>query len=99
MMADSELETVEERARALLGTEVRYRGTLCRAIELLDEPARLILEDGDHATHVQADQHGDAHRKVPKTYTIHLYHTGPHGEVTTHPDAASLLASNPPAAS
>ncbi|MFO8155583.1 MAG: hypothetical protein ACQERR_06750 [Pseudomonadota bacterium] len=99
MMPEPELETVEEQTRALLGTEVRYRGTLCRAIELLDEPARLILEDGDYATHVQSDQHGDAKRRVPRIYTIHLYHTGPHGELTIHPDLASLLASNPPPSS
>ncbi len=99
MMAESALESVEAHARALLGTEVNYRGTLCRVIEFIEDPARLVLEDGNHATHVQSDQHGEAHRRVPRTYTIRLYHIGPHGEATTHPDAASLLASNPPPAS
>jgi len=81
---------IEERARDLLGRAVNYRGHACRVVELLGDPPALILQDEASGTEMQANQHGEAHRRVPRTYTVALYHYNAAGEREVHPDFHAL---------
>lgn len=58
--------------RSLIGRRARYQGQLYEILEVLqDEPPALVLQNCSHTT-IQADQHGEAHRRVPETVTIPL---------------------------
>lgn len=55
----------------LIGQEVNHEGRACKIIEILeDEIPAVILQHHEHQTSIQADQHGEAHRKVPSTITL-----------------------------
>ncbi|ALP53398.1 hypothetical protein Tel_09675 [Candidatus Tenderia electrophaga] len=56
--------------RNLIGQEVDYDGRRCKIIEILEDIPALILQHHDPSTTIQADQHGEAHRKVPGTITL-----------------------------
>jgi hypothetical protein len=57
--------------RNLIGYEVHYEGRPCKIIEILeDDILAVILQHHEHQTTIQADQHGEAHRKVPSTVTL-----------------------------
>ncbi len=71
----------------LIGHEVEFAGSLCQIIEILEDGPALILQQRQHLTTIQADQHGEAHRRVPATITIQVYEQ--HG-VTLHADFHSL---------
>ncbi|HFQ91495.1 MAG TPA: hypothetical protein ENK29_01305 [Chromatiales bacterium] len=58
--------------RQLIGRQARYHGTRYEIIEVLEDESMLVLEDcEDHKT-IQADQHGEAHRRVPQTLSLHI---------------------------
>lgn len=58
--------------RKLIGRQARYHGVKYEVIEVLEEEPALVLEDcEDHKT-IQADQHGEAHRRVPQTITLRI---------------------------
>lgn len=61
-----------EQLREMIGLRVRYHNVDCQIVEVLEDGPALILEDLEHHISIQADQHGEAHRKVPKTYTIKI---------------------------
>ena len=55
----------------MIGLQVKYHDTYCRVVEILDDGPTIILEDMEiQNISIQADQHGEAHRRVPQTYTI-----------------------------
>jgi hypothetical protein len=56
--------------RQYLGEYVSYQGTVYEIIEVLEEYPALVLQDCEEHTTIQADQHGEAHRRVPQTHTI-----------------------------
>jgi hypothetical protein len=56
--------------RHYLGRSVTYQGSVYEIIEVLDEPLALVLQDAEQHTTIQADQHGEAHRRVPQTRTV-----------------------------
>lgn len=56
--------------RNLIGHEVHYEGRRCKIIEVLEDIPAVILQQHEHHTTIQADQHGEAHRKVPRTITL-----------------------------
>lgn len=62
-----------ERLRTLIGHEVQYDGIDCQIIEILEDGPALILQHRHHVTTIQADQHGEAHRRVPTTITIQVF--------------------------
>jgi len=69
-MSDT-LPTTEE-MRRWIGREVAYEGRVCRIVELLEDQGALVVEcTGDERT-IQANQYGDATRRVPRTLTIPL---------------------------
>lgn len=59
-----------ERLRNLIGKEVSHNGKSCHIIEVLEDGPALILQQSEFLTRIQADQHGEAHRKVPTTITV-----------------------------
>ena len=62
-----------EQLRNMIGMKVRYRGVQCQIVEVIEEDMALILADGESHLGIQADQHGEAHRKVPKMYTVKIF--------------------------
>jgi hypothetical protein len=58
--------------RRLLGGRARYHDEVFEIIEVLEDGPALVLQHIGSQTTIQADQHGDAHRRVPKTVTLHL---------------------------
>jgi hypothetical protein len=62
-----------ERLHNLIGHEVEFAGSLCQIIEILEDGPALILQQRQHLTTIQADQHGEAHRRVPTTITIQVF--------------------------
>lgn len=61
-----------EQIRDMIGLQVKYHDVYCRVVEVLEDGPSIILEDMERHISIQADQHGEAHRRVPKTYTISL---------------------------
>lgn len=57
--------------RKLIGGRARYQGELYEIIEVLEDEPALVLQNCEHKT-IQADQHGEAHRRVPETVTLKL---------------------------
>lgn len=61
--------------RKLIGGRARYHDEIYEIIEVLEDGPALVLQNYDHKT-IQADQHGEAHRRVPETVTLTLPLTG-----------------------
>jgi hypothetical protein len=59
-----------DRLRNLIGREVDYEGRRCTIIEVLEEGPHVILQHQEVNITIQPDQHGEAHRKVPRTITL-----------------------------
>ena len=56
----------------MIGARARYQDETYQVIEVLEDGPAIVLQQlGDHTT-IQADQHGDAHRRVARTLTLHL---------------------------
>lgn len=73
------------RLAVLIGREVNYNGTLCQIVEILEDGPALVLQYHNYA--IQADQHGEAHRKAPNTTIIPIYDRDGDG---WHPEFISL---------
>lgn len=59
------------RLRTLIGLRARYHGRTYEILEVIEDEPALVLQDESHST-IQADQHGEAHRRVPATVTVRL---------------------------
>ena len=59
--------------RDLIGYEVEFDGTTCQIIEVIEDGPALILQHLHQHSTIQADQHGEAHRRVPSTITVPVY--------------------------
>lgn len=55
--------------RGLIGLRVRFQECDCRVIEVLEDGPSIVLQ-ADFDCVIQHNQHGDAHRQVPRTITI-----------------------------
>ena len=55
--------------RGLIGLQVHYMHCNCVIVEVLEDGPSIVLR-ADEATCIQHDQHGDAHRHVPRTMSI-----------------------------
>lgn len=74
----------------MIGAQARYHDDAYQVIEVLEDgPAVVLQQVGDHTT-IQADQHGDAHRRVPITLTLQLALT-PAGELDLSGQGLVLL--------
>lgn len=70
--------------RRHIGRTVRHMGMACRVVEVLDDGPALVLQGADAV--IQANRFGDAHRRVPHTYTVPVRDA--HGD--PHPDFLAL---------
>jgi len=61
-----------EQLRSMIGLKVLYNHVTCRVVEILEDGPALVLEDLEHRQKIQPDQHGEAHRIAPKTYTVDI---------------------------
>ncbi len=62
-----------EELRDLIGLRVKHQGSHWEIIEVLEDGPSLVLQDCEHHTVIQPDQHGEAHRRVPTTLTIPIF--------------------------
>ncbi len=62
----------QNQLREMIGLYVHYHGVFCQVVEILDDGPTLVLIDLEAHISIQADQHGEAHRKVPKTYAVNI---------------------------
>ena len=60
------------RLRQHIGRFARHQETVYEVIEVLEDTPALVLQDCEQHTTIQADQHGEAHRRVPETRTIYI---------------------------
>ena len=65
-----DMENLTSRLRALIGSRLRYQGQSCRVIEVLEPGPVLILECENAHGVIQANQYGDATRRVPRTINL-----------------------------
>ncbi len=56
--------------RQLIGRRARYQGARYEIIEILEDGPSLVLQECGNHTIIQADQLGEAHRRVPPTLTL-----------------------------
>ncbi len=57
--------------RQLIGGRARYQGRVYEIVEVLEDgPALVLQSDADNT--IQADQLGEAHRRVPQTVEVPL---------------------------
>lgn len=61
-----------DKLQGLIGNRLEYHGHTYQVIEVLADGPSLVLEYIDKIDHavIQADLHGEAHRRVPETVTI-----------------------------
>lgn len=59
-----------ERLRDCIGHELVFEGQRCRIIELLEDGPALVLACDTRAPEIQANQYGDATRRVDRTRTV-----------------------------
>lgn len=64
------IEFSTNQMREMIGLHVIFQESHYQVVEILDDGPQLVLESLDHHISIQPDQHGEAHRKVPKTCTI-----------------------------
>ncbi len=57
--------------RKLIGGRVRYLGQIYQIVEILEDGPTLILQN-DTGNTIQADQMGEAHRRVPESVEVAL---------------------------
>ena len=69
-MENTEPNIAVSELRGLIGSYVRHDGARCEVVEVLEDgPAIVLHECLDHPA-IQADQHGEAHRRVPSMITV-----------------------------
>ncbi len=62
-----------EQLRTCIGQELEFEGQHCRIIELLEDGPALILVCDSSMAVIQANQYGDATRRVGRTRTVPVY--------------------------
>lgn len=69
MLMDEIVITLEQ-LRGMIGLKVRHHGLSCQVIEVLEDGPSLVLQNCKAVSTIQANQFGDANRRVPQTQTI-----------------------------
>jgi hypothetical protein len=59
-----------DQLRGMIGLKVRHHGMRCQIIEVLEDGPSLVLQNCEAISTIQANQFGDANRRVPQTQTI-----------------------------
>ena len=68
----SSLHITTEKLRDMIGLNVRHEGVICCVVEVIDEGPAIVLERRDQYLSIQPDQFGEAHRRVPQTFTVSI---------------------------
>ena len=55
-----------------IGESITFEGVSCQLIEILEDGPHLVFQCPDKQAIIQTNQHGDATRRTPTTYTIPL---------------------------
>ena len=81
------------RLRALIGLELDWEGHRWQVIEILPDGPSVVLQATDGAREIQANQHGEAARRVPRCREVPARDAdgGPHPELLALLAAAGLL--------
>ena len=66
----SEINITLQQLRGLIGLRVLFQETVWQIIEILEDGPSLVLQALDDHSTIQANQHGDANRRVPRTVTL-----------------------------
>ena len=61
-----------DKLRSLCGQTLSYQGRNCTVIELLQNENSLVLQCSDQQRTIQANQFGEANRRVPDYHTLPL---------------------------
>ncbi len=67
-MAERLILTLDQ-LRSLIGLFVYHQGVCCQVIEVLEDGPAIVLLSEEPPT-IQPNQHGEATRRTPVTYTI-----------------------------
>ena len=68
-MSDEIIITLDQ-LRNMIGLRMYHQGILCQVIEVLEDGPSLVLQSIAEAPTIQPNQHGEATRRAPVTYTI-----------------------------
>lgn len=79
---NSELQAL----RHAIGRVVQFRGQPCRIMEILDDGPSVVIECLDANKAIQANQFGDANRRVAQTLSIRIFDQ----DKTLNPDYLDL---------
>ena len=66
----SEIIITLDQLRGMIGLRLFYQGIQCQVIEVLEDGPSLVLQSIEEEPGIQANQHGEATRRVPVTYTV-----------------------------
>ena len=59
-----------DQLRGMIGLRLLHQGITCRVIEVLEDGPSLVLQSLNEAPRIQPNQHGEAQRRTPVTYTV-----------------------------
>ncbi len=82
-----ELIITLEQLRGMIGLHLIHQGISCQVIEVLDDGPSLVLQSVHESPTIQPDQHGEAQRRTPVTYTVPVLN---HDRTELHPQFLSL---------
>ena len=71
-----------------IGESIIFEGMRCQLIEILEDGPHLVFQCPDKQSIIQTNQHGDATRRSPTTYTVPLLSSV---ENDLHPVVKELL--------
>ena len=66
----SELIITLDQLRGMIGLHLLRQGIPCRVIEVLEDGPSLVLQSIHEEPSIQANQHGEATRRTPVSYTV-----------------------------
>lgn len=73
MMARMNTGTTLERLKSLVGAQLRYQGMPCTLIEVLDQPAVVVLRPVGAPPVIQEDNFGKPMRHAPQLYELPIF--------------------------
>ncbi len=65
-----ELIITLDQLRGMIGLHLVHQGTSCQVIEVLEDGPSLVLQSIHESPTIQPNQHGEAQRRTPVTYTV-----------------------------
>ncbi|MDX1824039.1 MAG: hypothetical protein R3354_04940 [Thiohalomonadales bacterium] len=66
----TELIITLDQLRSMIGLRLIHQGITCQVIEVLEDGPSLVLQSIHETPTIQPNQHGEAQRRTPVTYTV-----------------------------